>query len=75
MITEDNEPEVNAQHCDGKHTEEDMMEETTIAQSQLPCVLPTSVDKISMPTKKVGCTLVTSHLKQFLKDYSQSSDK
>ena len=28
-----------------------------------------------MPTKKVGCTLVTSHLKQFLKDYPQSSDK
>ena len=28
-----------------------------------------------MPTKKVGCTLVTSHLKQFLKDYPWSSDK
>ena len=28
-----------------------------------------------MPTKKIGCTLVTSHLKQFLKDYPQSSDK
>ena len=28
-----------------------------------------------MPTKKVGCTLVTSHLKQFLEDYPLSSDK
>ena len=28
-----------------------------------------------MPTKKVGCTLVTSHLKQFLEDYPTSSDK
>ena len=28
-----------------------------------------------MPTKKVGCTLVTSHLKQFLQDYAPSSDK
>ena len=28
-----------------------------------------------MPTEKVGCTLVTSHLKQFLKDYPWSSDK
>ena len=28
-----------------------------------------------MPTKKVGCTLVTSHLKQFLEDYPPSSDK
>ena len=28
-----------------------------------------------MPTKKVGCILVTSHLKQFLEDYTPSSDK
>ena len=33
------------------------------------------MDKISMPTEKVGCILVTSHLKQFLKDYPLSSDK
>ena len=28
-----------------------------------------------MPTEKVGCILVTSHLKQFLEDYPLSSDK
>ena len=28
-----------------------------------------------MLTKKVGCTLVTSHSKQFLEDYPSSSDK
>ena len=28
-----------------------------------------------MPTKKVGCILVTSHLKQFLEDYPSSSGK
>ena len=28
-----------------------------------------------MPAEKVGCILVTSHLKQFLEDYPQSSDK
>ena len=28
-----------------------------------------------MPTKKVGCILVTSHLQQFLEDYHPSSDK
>ena len=28
-----------------------------------------------MPTKKVGSTLVTSHLKQFLEDYPSSSEK
>ena len=28
-----------------------------------------------MPTEKVGCTLVTRHLQQFLEDYPTSSDK
>ena len=28
-----------------------------------------------MPTKKEGCILVTSHLKQFLEDYPSSSEK
>ena len=28
-----------------------------------------------MPTEKVGCILVTSHLKQFLEDYPLSSEK
>ena len=28
-----------------------------------------------MPTKEVGCILVTSHLKQFLEDYPPSSEK
>ena len=28
-----------------------------------------------MPTKKVGCILVTSHLQQFLEDYPPPSDK
>ena len=28
-----------------------------------------------MPTKKVGCILVTSHFKQFLEDYPLSSEK
>ena len=28
-----------------------------------------------MPTEKVGCILVTSHLKQFLEDYSSSLEK
>ena len=66
--SEDVDPVANAQHCDGKHTVEDTTEETTTVQSQLSCISPTSMDQISMPTKKVGCILVTSHLKQFLKD-------
>ena len=75
MTSEDIEPVANAQHCDGKHTVEDTTEETTTVQSQLSHISPTSMDKISMPTEKVGCILVTSHLKQFLKDYPPSSDK
>ena len=72
--SEDVEPVVNAQHHDGKCTVEDT-EETTTVQSQLSCISPTSMDKISMPTEKIGCILVTSQLKQFLKDYPLSSDK
>ena len=75
MTSEDVDPAANAQHCDGKHTVEDTTEETTTVQSQLLCISPTSMDKISMPTKKVGCIVVTSHLKQYLKDYPSSSDK
>ena len=72
---EDIEQDTNAQHRDGKHPVEGIIEENTPTQSERLCPLPTSTDKISMPTEKVGCTLVTSHLKQFLKDYPPSSDK
>ena len=75
MTLEDIDPVANAQHCDGKHTVEDTTEKTTTVQLQLSHISPTSMDKISMPTKKEGCILVTSHLKQFLKDYPPSSDK
>ena len=35
----------------------------------------TCADNIIMSTEKVGCILVTSHLKQFLEDYPPPSDK
>ena len=75
MTSEDIEPDTNAQHRGGKHTEEDITRETTPMQSERLCTSPTCTDKISMPTDKVGCTLVTSCLKQFLEDYPLSSDK
>ena len=53
----------------------DTPEETTQIQSEQLHTLPTSTDKVIIPTKKVGCTLVTSHLKQFLEDYPSSSEK
>ena len=43
--------------------------------SEQLCTMLTCADDIIMPTKKVGCTLVTSYLQQFLEDYTQPSDK
>ena len=43
--------------------------------SEQPCTMLTCTDAVTIPTKKVGCILVTSHLKQFLEDYPPSSDK
>ena len=54
---------------------EDTPEETTPIQSEQLHTLPTSTNEVTMPTRKVGCILVTSHLKQFLEDYPSSSEK
>ena len=37
--------------------------------------MTTSTDEVRMPTEKVGCISVISHLKQFLQDYPLSSEK
>ena len=75
MTLEDIEQDTNAQHCDGKHLVEYLTREPTPTHSERPCTLPTCTDKVIMPTKKVCCILVTSHLKQFLEDYPPSSGK
>ena len=75
MTSEDVEQDTNAQHCDGKHSVEDITREPISTQLERLHTLPTSSDKVIMPTEKVGCILVTSHLKQFLEDYPPSSDK
>ena len=49
--------------------------EPTPRHSEQPHTTLTCTDEVIMPTKKVGCTLVTNHLKQFLEDYPPSSDK
>ena len=50
------------------------MEATSTQPEQILTVfLPT--DEVTIPTEKVGYTLVTSHLQQFLEDYPPSSDK
>ena len=63
------------QDAKAQHPMKDTPEETTPIQSEQLHTLPTSTDEIIMPTEKVGCTLVTSHLKQFLEDYPSSSEK
>ena len=54
---------------------EDTPEETILKQSDQLHMLPTSTDEVRMPTKKVGCILVISHLKQFLENYPSPSEK
>ena len=45
----------------------------TQPEQSFPVVLPT--DDINIPTEKVGCIFVTSHLQQFLEEYPPPSDK
>ena len=54
---------------------EDFTRESTPIHSEQPSTTLTCTDEVIMPTKKVGCILITSHLKQFLEDYPPSSDK
>ena len=63
------------QDGEAQHLMKDIFEETTPTQSEQLHTLPTSTNEVRMPTKKVGCILVTSHLKQFLEDYPSSSEK
>ena len=45
----------------------------TQPEQSFPVVLPTN--DITIPTEKVGCTFVTSHLQQFLEEYPPPSDE
>ena len=60
---------------DDEHSAKNAAIEPTSTQSDqsLTAFLPT--DDATMPTEKVGCILVTSHLQQFLEDYPPVSDK
>ena len=62
------------QNAEAQHLMKDTFEETTPTQSEQLHALPTSTNEVRMPTEKVGCILVTSHLKQFLEDYPSSSE-
>ena len=62
------------QDAEARHPMEDTFEEITPTQLERLYTLPTSTDEVRMPTEKVGCISVTSHLKQFLQDYPLSSE-
>ena len=49
------------QDVEARYPTEDTPEETTLTQSERRHTLHTSTDEVRMPTKKVGCILVTSH--------------
>ena len=67
--------DADAHQKDEEHPSENVARDpTSIHSDQLLTVL-LSTDDIIMPTEKVGCMLVTSHLQQFLEDYPPSSDK
>ena len=63
------------QDVEAQYPTEDTSEETTLTQADRLHTLPTSTDEVRMPTEKVGCILVTSHLKQFLENYPSSLEK
>ena len=75
MTSEDIEQHAEAQHRDEKHLDEDTTRDPTPMYSEQPHTMLTCTDEVIMPTKKVGCILVSSHLKQFLEEYPPSSDK
>ena len=69
------EKDADAHQDDDEHLDKDPVAEATSTQPEqlLTVFLPTN--DITLPTEKVGCILVTSHLQQFLEDYPPSSDK
>ena len=60
---------------DDEHAADDSVTEATSTQPEqsLTALLPT--DDVTIPTEKVGCIFVTSHLQQFLEEYPPPSDK
>ena len=75
LPSEHAEQDADAHQEDDEHPSENAVREPTSIHSDqlLTVLLPT--DDVIMPTEKVGCILVTSHLQQFLEDYPPSSDK
>ena len=69
------EQDADAHQEDDEYPSKDAAREPTSIHSDqsLTVLLPT--DDVIMPTEKIGCIFVTSHLQQFLEEYPPSSDK
>ena len=75
MTSEGVQQDTDTQQEDDKHSVEEVTRKTTSMQSKQPCTTLICADEVNMPTEKVGCTLVTRYLQQFLDDYPPPSDK
>ena len=69
------EQDVVVHQDDNEHSAKNTVVESTSTQSDQPLTVFLTTEDVIMPTEKVGCILVTSHLQQFLENYPPSSDK
>ena len=75
MTSEGVEQDTDAQQEDDEHSVEEVTRKTTSMHSEQPCTMLICADEVIMLTEKVGCTLVTRYLQQFLENYPPPSDK
>ena len=75
MTSEGVEQYTDAPQEDDEHSVEEVTRKSTSMNSEQLRTTLTCAEEVIMPTEKVGCTLVTSYLKQFLEDYPPPSDK
>ena len=75
MTSEGVQQDTDDQQEDDKHSLEEVTRKTTSVQSEQPCTMLIRADEVIMLTEKVGCTLVTRYLQQFLDDDPPPSDK
>ena len=69
------EQDTDVHHDDDEYTANDPVTETTSTQPEQSLTAFLSTNNITIPTEKVGCIFVTSHLQQFLEEYPPPSDK
>ena len=69
------EQDIDVHHDDDEHTANDLVTEATSTQPEQPLTTSLPTDDVTIPTEKVGCIFVTSHLQQFLEEYPPPSDK